>query len=218
MDCASNEAQFTLEALQAIIRTYTREAGVRNLEREIGGVCRKIATRLTETGVGNTQVDVKDIREFLGRPRFFGNDEIAARTAQPGVATGLAWTPVGGDVLFIEATGMPGSKGFTVTGSVGTVMQESAHAALSLVRSRAAQFEIPPDFFEKTDIHVHIPAGAQPKDGPSAGVTIVTALVSLLTGRLVHKYVGMTGEITLRGQVLPIGGLKRRFWLPTGLG
>jgi ATP-dependent Lon protease len=205
-----SEAQFTLEALQTIIRAYTREAGVRNLEREIGAVCRKIATRLTETGVGNTQVDVKDIREFLGRPRFFGNDEIAARTAQPGVATGLAWTPVGGDVLFIEATGMPGSKGFTVTGSVGTVMQESAHAAMSLVRSRAAQFKIPTDFFEKTDIHVHIPAGAQPKDGPSAGVTIVTALVSLLTGRLVHKNVGMTGEITLRGQVLPIGGLKEK--------
>jgi ATP-dependent Lon protease len=204
------EAQFTLEALQTVIRTYTREAGVRNLEREIGAVCRKIATRLTETGVGNTQVDVKDIREWLGRPRYFGNDEIAARTAQPGVATGLAWTPVGGDVLFIEATGMPGSKGFTVTGSVGTVMQESAHAALSLVRSRTAQFQIPTDFFEKTDIHIHIPAGAQPKDGPSAGVTIVTALVSLLTGRLVHKYVGMTGEITLRGQVLPIGGLKEK--------
>jgi ATP-dependent Lon protease len=204
------EAEFTLEALQSIIRAYTREAGVRNLEREIGSICRKIATHLTEDGQAKALVGPDEVREFLGRPRFFGNDEIAARTAQPGVATGLAWTPVGGDVLFIEATGMPGSKMFSVTGSVGTVMQESAHAALSLVRSRASQLNLPIDFFEKTDIHVHIPAGAQPKDGPSAGVTIVTALVSLLSGRSVHNDIGMTGEITLRGQVLPIGGVKEK--------
>lgn len=206
----SDEALFSTEALQTIIRSYTREAGVRNLEREIGSICRKIATRLSEKGTASARIDVPEVREFLGRPRFFGSEEVAARTTLPGVATGLAWTPVGGDVLFIEATGMPGSKGFVVTGSVGTVMQESARAALSLVRARADQLNISSDFFEKTDIHVHIPAGAQPKDGPSAGVTIVTALVSLLTGRLVRKDVGMTGEITLRGQVLPIGGVKEK--------
>ena len=206
----SEEGQFTLGALESIIRMYTREAGVRNLEREIGSVCRKIATKLTETNAGPAEISEKEVREFLGRPRYFGNDEIALRTSQPGVATGLAWTPVGGDILFIEATRMPGSKGFTVTGSIGTVMQESARAALSLVRSRAEQLGIPVDFFEKTDLHIHIPGGAQPKDGPSAGVTIVTALVSLLTGCPVRKEVGMTGEITLRGQVLPIGGVKEK--------
>ena len=205
-----DEAIFTTSALQAIIRLYTREAGVRNLEREVGTVCRKIATQITETGQSIHAVDELQIREHLGRPRYFGSDEIATRTSQAGVATGLAWTPVGGEVLFIEATRMPGSKGFIVTGSVGTVMQESARAALSLVRSRAEHYGIAPEFFETADIHVHIPAGAQPKDGPSAGVTIVTALVSLLTGRAVHKEVGMTGEITLRGQVLPIGGVKEK--------
>jgi ATP-dependent Lon protease len=204
------EARFSLEALQTIIRTYTREAGVRNLEREIGSVCRKIATRISEDGEKTPEIAEKLVREFLGRPRYFANEEIATRTSLPGVATGLAWTPVGGDILFIEATRMPGSKGFTVTGSVGTVMQESARAALSLVRSRAEQYGIPSGFFDKTDLHVHIPGGAQPKDGPSAGVTIVTALVSLMTGHAVHKEVGMTGEITLRGQVLPIGGVKEK--------
>jgi ATP-dependent Lon protease len=205
-----DEATFSTESLQTIIRTYTREAGVRNLEREIGSICRKITTRLTEKNDHTPEIDAKLAREFLGRPRFLGNDEIALRTSQPGVATGLAWTPVGGDILFIEATRMPGSKGFIVTGSVGNVMQESARAALSLVRTQCEKFGIPSDFFEKSDIHVHIPAGAQPKDGPSAGVTIVTALVSLLTNRPVHSYVGMTGEITLRGQVMPIGGLKEK--------
>jgi ATP-dependent Lon protease len=141
---------------------------------------------------------------------FLGNEEIAARTAIPGVATGLAWTPVGGEVLFIEATRMPGGKGFKVTGSIGNVMQESAQAALSYVRSRADHLGIDCDFFDKIDIHLHIPGGAQPKDGPSAGVTIATALVSLLTDRTVSPYIGMTGEITLRGQVLPIGGLKEK--------
>ena len=150
------------------------------------------------------------MREFLGRPRFFDTNEIAIRTSQPGVATGLAWTPVGGDVLFIEATRMPGSKGFIITGSVGNVMQESARAALSLVRSRAEHYSIPADFFEHADIHLHVPSGAQPKDGPSAGITMVTALVSLISNRPVRADVGMTGEITLRGQVLPIGGLKEK--------
>jgi ATP-dependent Lon protease len=141
---------------------------------------------------------------------FFGNEEIAIRTSIPGVATGLAYTPVGGDVLFIEATRMPGSKGFQITGSLGNVMQESAHAALSFVRSRAEPLKLDRDFFEKSDIHLHIPAGAQPKDGPSAGVTMATALVSLISGRPVKADVGMTGEITLRGQVLPVGGIKEK--------
>lgn len=204
------EARFTLDALQTIIRSYTREAGVRNLEREIGTVCRKIATIITETGTSLNDVDDKMVREQLGRPHHFGIDEVATRTSQPGVATGLAWTPVGGEVLFIEATRMPGAKGFVITGSIGNVMQESAQAALSLVRSRAEEYGISPDFFSKNDLHIHIPSGSQPKDGPSAGVTIVTALVSLLTNKPVHKEVGMTGEITLRGQVLPIGGVKEK--------
>jgi ATP-dependent Lon protease len=204
------EAVFSVDALQTIIRMYTREAGVRNLEREIGSVCRKIVTHLSESTEHSANVDTAAVHEYLGRPRFLDTNEIALRTSQPGVATGLAWTPVGGEVLFIEATRMPGSKGYIVTGSVGNVMQESARAALSLVRSRAEKYSIPADFFEKSDIHVHIPSGAQPKDGPSAGITIVTALVSLISNRPVRADVGMTGEITLRGQVMPIGGLKEK--------
>jgi ATP-dependent Lon protease len=204
------EINFNDEAIQTIIRMYTREAGVRNLEREVGAVCRKIATKITEKGDVDKQIAGEDIRQLLGRMRYQGPDEVALRTSQPGVATGLAWTPVGGDILFIEATRMPGSKGFLVTGSIGNVMQESARAALSYTRSRAESLGIDPDFFEKMDIHLHIPAGAQPKDGPSAGVTMTTALVSLLTNRAVHSNVGMTGEMTLRGQVLPIGGLKEK--------
>lgn len=198
------------EAIRSIIRLYTREAGVRNLEREIGAVCRKIATQITENSEVNHEIHSGDIRQLLGRMRFQGNEEVALRTSLPGVATGLAWTPVGGDVLFIEATRMPGSKGFLITGSLGNVMQESARAALSYVRSRAEQLSIDPNFFEKWDIHIHIPAGAQPKDGPSAGITMTTALVSLLTNRPVRSEVGMTGEMTLRGQILPIGGLKEK--------
>jgi ATP-dependent Lon protease len=150
------------------------------------------------------------VREVLGRPIFFGTEEIAERTSVPGVATGLAYTPVGGEVLFIEATGMPGGKGFQITGSLGNVMQESARAALSYVRSRASKIGLEESFFEKSDIHLHIPGGAQPKDGPSAGVAMATALVSLVSGRLVRPDVGMTGEITLRGQVLPVGGVKEK--------
>jgi ATP-dependent Lon protease len=206
----SEEIEFTPKALTTIIRHYTREAGVRNLEREIGSICRKVATKITEGKITRQVVDENTVREFLGRPKYLGTEEIQRRTEIPGVATGLAWTPVGGDVLFIEATIMPGSKGFITTGSVGKVMQESAQAALSYVRSRAAQLGIDPTIFEKSDIHLHIPAGAQPKDGPSAGVTMATALVSLLTGRLVRSDVGMTGEITLRGQVLPVGGIKEK--------
>jgi ATP-dependent Lon protease len=206
----TEEVQFTDEALLTVIRSYTREAGVRNLEREIGAVCRKVVTVIAEKKSQSVQVTPEKVIEYLGRPHFFGNEEIAIRTSIPGVATGLAYTPVGGDVLFIEATRMPGNKGFQITGSLGNVMQESAHAALSFVRSRAEPLKLDQNFFEKSDIHLHIPAGAQPKDGPSAGVTMATALVSLISGRPVRPDVGMTGEITLRGQVLPVGGIKEK--------
>jgi ATP-dependent Lon protease len=205
-----SEVEFTDQAISTIIRSYTRESGVRNLEREIGSICRKIATHITEGKTEKVHVDPETVREFLGRPKYYATEEIQRRTEVPGVATGLAWTPVGGEVLFIEATKMPGSKGFLTTGSVGKVMQESAQAALSYVRSRAEKLGIDQTIFEKSDIHLHIPAGAQPKDGPSAGVTMATALVSLLTGKLVRADVGMTGEITLRGQVLPVGGIKEK--------
>jgi ATP-dependent Lon protease len=204
------EIHFSEDALQKFIRSYTREAGVRNLEREIGSVCRKVVTHIAEGKATQVDVDAENLTEFLGRPKYFGNEEIAERTAVPGVATGLAWTPVGGDVLFIEATRMPGNKGFQITGSLGNVMQESARAALSYVRSRAAHLGLSEDFFDKSDIHLHVPAGAQPKDGPSAGVAMATSLVSLISGRPVRPDVGMTGEITLRGQVLPIGGVKEK--------
>lgn len=206
----SNEIDFTHPSLEKIIRNYTREAGVRSLEREIGSVCRKVVTHIAEGKSECVEVTPEKVREFLGRPHFFGTEEIAHRTSIPGVATGLAWTPVGGDVLFIEATRMPGGKGFQITGSIGNVMQESAQAALSYVRSRAESLGLDEDFFEKSDIHMHVPAGAQPKDGPSAGVTMATALVSLVCGCPVHSDVGMTGEITLRGQVLPVGGIKEK--------
>jgi ATP-dependent Lon protease len=204
------EIQFTREGLQTIIRSYTREAGVRNLERQIGSVCRKVVTHIAEGKTDKVDVTAEVVRQLLGRPTYFGNEEVEARTSIPGVATGLAYTPVGGDVLFIEATRMPGGKGFQVTGSLGNVMQESARAALSYVRSRTEQIGLDQSFFEKSDFHLHIPGGAQPKDGPSAGVTMATALVSLVSGRLVRPDVGMTGEITLRGQVLPVGGIKEK--------
>jgi ATP-dependent Lon protease len=204
------EVAFTRESLQTIIRSYTREAGVRNLEREIGAVNRKIVTRIAEGEKKKIKVTPELVREFLGRPQFFGNEEVAERTSIPGVATGLAYTPTGGDVLFIEATGMPGNKGFQLTGSLGDVMQESARAALSYVRSRAEELSLKPSFFSETDIHLHVPSGAQPKDGPSAGVTMATALVSLISKKPVRADVGMTGEITLRGQVLPVGGIKEK--------
>jgi ATP-dependent Lon protease len=204
------EVVFTRPALQKIIRSYTREAGVRNLEREIGAVNRKVVTRIAEGKKKKVKINPKLVRDFLGRPVFFGNEEVAERTALPGVATGLAYTPTGGDILFIEATGMPGSKGFQLTGSLGDVMQESARAALSYVRSRAEDYSLKPSFFDETDIHLHVPSGAQPKDGPSAGVTMATALVSLISKQPVSADVGMTGEITLRGQVLPVGGIKEK--------
>ncbi len=205
-----NEITFEPEAIHFIIRHYTREAGVRNLERQIGMVCRKIATRMSEKKAETYQVTPDLVRDLLGRPIFMETEEITRRTSIPGVATGLAWTPVGGDILFIEATQMPGGKGFKITGSIGNVMQESAQAALSYVRSRAVELGLPDTFFDTVDIHMHIPSGAQPKDGPSAGVTMVTALVSLISRRVVKAEVGMTGEITLRGQVLPVGGIKEK--------
>src|SRR5512136_1528892 len=204
------EVSLTREALKTIINLYTREAGVRNLERRIGAICRKIGTHIAEGKKQSARVTPKQVKEFLGHPVFMETEEIDTRTAIPGVVPGLAWTPFGGDILFIEATRMPGSKGFQITGSVGNVMQESAHAALSFVRSRAEPLKLDQGFFEKSDIHLHIPAGAQPKDGPSAGVTMATALVSLISGRPVKPDVGMTGEITLRGQVLPVGGIKEK--------
>ena len=204
------EISFSPEALREIIRSYTREAGVRNLEREIGAICRKVVTNIAENQDYVEKVTPEKVREYLGRPRIFGTEEITLRTRMPGVATGLAWTPTGGDVLFIEATQMPGSKGFQLTGSLGNVMKESARAALSYVRSQAARLDLDEDFYTGSDFHLHVPAGAQPKDGPSAGVTMATALVSLVSGRCVRPDVGMTGEITLRGQVLPVGGIKEK--------
>jgi len=204
-----DEMHFSDGAIQRIIREYTREAGVRNLERQVGRICRKVATSVAEEGKRPPRrVTARDVPRYLGPPRYF--QETALRTEIPGVATGLGWTPVGGDVMFFEATRMPGEKGFQITGQLGEVMKESAQAALSYVRAKASELNIPEDFFRHADIHLHVPAGAIPKDGPSAGVTIATALVSLLTGRKVRADVGMTGEITLRGQVLPVGGIKEK--------
>ncbi len=206
----TNEVAFSDRSIHSIIRFYTRESGVRNLEREIGSICRKVITHNVKSIRKIRSVTPAQIQEKLGQPKFRNTEEIIKRTSIPGVVTGLAWTPTGGEVLFIEATKMPGDKQFTITGSVGNVMQESAQAALSYVRSHAEELRIPPDFYEKTDIHLHIPAGAQPKDGPSAGITIVTALTSLLTNRPVKPGYGMTGEISLRGQILPVGGIKEK--------
>ena len=195
-------------ALVAIIEDYTREAGVRHLEREIGSVFRSIAVRIAEGGVECVAIDVQDLAASLGRKRY--EAEMAMGSDIPGVATGLAWTPVGGDILFIEASQAPGNGRLILTGQLGDVMKESAQAALSLVKGRAKTLGIAPEMFEKSDIHVHVPAGATPKDGPSAGVAMFVALTSLLTGRLVRSDVAMTGEISLRGLVMPIGGVKEK--------
>lgn len=204
------EITFSPEALETIIRHYTRESGVRSLERQIGSIARKFAVSISENEVFDPVLKKEDVIRLLGREKFSDLEEITRRTSIPGVATGLAWTPFGGEVLFIEANQMPGSKGFQVTGSVGGVMQESARAALSYIRAHAAQLGIASDFYDTIDIHLHVPAGAQRKDGPSAGITMITALVSLLTARPVKSNIGMTGEITLRGLVLPIGGVKEK--------
>jgi ATP-dependent Lon protease len=198
---------FEDEALMSIIQHYTREAGVRNLEREIGTAARKLATAVAEERDIPAVVGTTEIREYLGRPRYF-YEERAARTSQAGVSIGLGVTSVGGDIMFIEATRMPGKGSLTVTGQLGDVMKESASAALSFVRSRSKDLSLEPGFYADADIHLHVPAGAIPKDGPSAGVAMATALTSLLTGVPVREDVAMTGEITLRGQVLPVGGIK----------
>ncbi len=203
-----DDITFTNEAIQEIIRSYTREAGVRQLERELGAVCRSVATRIADGFTGTVAVNPESLAAYLGAQKFFS--EIALRTSLPGVATGLAWTQVGGEILFVEATKMPGDGRLILTGQLGDVMKESAQAALSLVKSRAESLGVDPEVFKKNDLHIHIPAGAIPKDGPSAGVTLFVALVSLLTARRVSKDVAMTGEISLRGLVLPVGGIKEK--------
>jgi ATP-dependent Lon protease len=202
------EINFTDDAIREIIRSYTREAGVRQLERELGAVCRSVATRVADGFKGTITVNQESLDAYLGPQKFF--NEIALRTSLPGVATGLAWTPFGGDILFVEATKMAGDGKLLLTGQLGDVMKESAQAALSLVKARAGTVGIDPDIFRKNDLHIHIPAGAIPKDGPSAGITLFVALVSLLTGQRISKDVAMTGEISLRGLVLPVGGIKEK--------
>ena len=208
---AEHGIEFSDESVRFLIRRYTREAGVRNLEREIGTICRKQARRIAEGQPGKMIVTPLLVEKDLGAPRFRPDTEIAERTHRPGVAVGLAWTPVGGDVLFIEAGRMPGgSKGLIMTGQLGPVMQESVQAALTWVRANATQYAIDPEIFKISDIHIHVPAGAIPKDGPSAGITMAAALLSMLTNRLLHSRLAMTGEITLTGQVLPVGGIKEK--------
>src|SRR2546422_1665751 len=204
------QIEFTEEGLKEIIHSFTREAGVRNLEREIGTITRKQARRLAEGNTEKMIVTPEVVREFLGVPKFRTEREIDERVKQPGVAVGLVWTPVGGDIVFIEASRMRGGKQFTTTGHLGEVMQESMTAALTWVRSNAEKYGIDPDFFRKQDIHIHVPSGAVPKDGPSAGAAMVTALVSLLSARPIKNRLAMTGEMTLSGIVLPIGGVKEK--------
>ncbi len=204
----TEEVSFTEDALRKLIREYTREAGVRNLEREIGAVLRKVAIRIAAHDVNSVEVTPEIVREYLGKPRF--HFEAATRPEIPGVATGLAWTPVGGDVLFIEATRSKGRGNLTITGQLGKVMEESVRIAYSYLSSHAQELGIPEERFENADFHIHVPEGAVPKDGPSAGITMTTALYSLLVGLPVRAEVAMTGEITLRGQVLPIGGIKMK--------
>jgi ATP-dependent Lon protease len=206
-----NAIRFTEEAIRHLIRRYTREAGVRSLEREIGSICRKRARRIAQGVDEGAEITPERVEEFLGAPRFRPDVEVADRTRRPGVAVGLAWTPVGGDVLFIEAGRMPGgSKGLIMTGQLGAVMQESVQAALTWVRANAVRYGIDPELFKSSDIHVHVPAGAIPKDGPSAGITMAAGLVSMLTERRIRPNLAMTGEITLTGQVLPVGGIKEK--------
>jgi ATP-dependent Lon protease len=204
------------EALREIIKCYTREAGVRNLEREIGKTIRYAAVRIAEGQSEAVLITPESLAAILGPPQF--ESELAMRMSVPGVATGLAWTPVGGDILFIEATRIPGNGRLILTGQLGEVMRESAQAALSIVKNRAESLGIEPGVFEKTDIHIHVPAGAIPKDGPSAGVAMFMALVSLMTDRSVREDTAMTGEISLRGLVLPVGGIKEKIIAAHGAG
>jgi len=212
-----SQMTFTEAGLRAVIRGYTREAGVRNLEREIGAICRKVARRRAEGDEEKVKVTPEFVHELLGAPKFM-DEEVKDRTRNPGVATGMAWTPVGGDVLFVEATRMAGNGSLTLTGQLGDVMKESARAALSWVRAHANEWRIDPDFFKNSELHVHVPSGAIPKDGPSAGVTMVTAMVSELTRRPVRADLSMTGEITLQGKVLPVGGIKEKVLAAKRLG
>ncbi|MBW2038484.1 MAG: endopeptidase La [Deltaproteobacteria bacterium] len=205
---SSELLEFEDEALLMIINSYTREAGVRNLEREIAAICRAVAKEVAEGKQGKVTVGPDMLHGFLGPVKFF--PEVAERTSDPGVATGLAWTPTGGDIIFVEATKMQGEKGLTLTGQLGEVMKESAQAALSYVRSKAKELGIEENFYQKHDIHIHVPAGGIPKDGPSAGIAMFIALTSLLTNKSVRSDVAMTGEITLRGMILPVGGIKEK--------
>jgi len=207
-----DEITFTPEGITRVIEAYTREAGVRGLERQIATICRKVARETSESHIDRVVVDVERANHYLGRPYF--EPEVAERTERPGVATGLVYTPAGGDIIFIEATAMP-ARGdrdghLILTGQLGEVMKESAQAALSYIRSDAAQLGIDERSLLGKEFHIHVPAGAIPKDGPSAGITMATALASLLTGRPVRKDLAMTGEITLRGSVLPIGGVREK--------
>jgi len=204
----ASQIKFQDKAIRKVISEYTREAGLRNLERELGTCCRKVARQIAEGKEEKMLITAENIPVFLGPRKFFS--EVAQRKDEVGVATGLAWTPVGGEILFVEATAMAGGKGLVLTGQLGDVMKESAQAALSFIRSHATELNIEPDFFQKLDVHVHVPEGATPKDGPSAGVTIATALVSLFTRRAVKHDQAMTGEITLQGRVLPVGGIKEK--------
>ena len=204
----SSAVEFAEDGIFGIIKSYTREAGVRNLEREIGSVIRKIARRHAEGRKRKVKVNAKNISNYLGPTKFYS--ELAAREGTIGVATGLAWTPVGGEILFVEATRMPGSKGLILTGSLGDVMKESAQAALSFLRSHAEDLKLDTLDTSKTDLHIHIPSGAIPKDGPSAGLALTSALYSLLSGKTIDPSIAMTGEITLTGRVLPVGGIKQK--------
>ena len=203
------QVKFTEDGIKALVRGYTREAGVRSLERQIAAVCRKATREFAEGRKSPMTINAKQVEKYLGSPRF-EYEEVAERTEQPGVVTGLVWTPVGGDVVFIEASQMTGGKGLQLTGQLGDVMKESAQTALSYVRAHAGALNIAPDFYEKSDLHIHVPAGAVPKDGPSAGVTMTSAIASLLSGRPIKPALAMTGEVTLSGKVLPVGGIKEK--------
>jgi ATP-dependent Lon protease len=203
------QLEFTEPAIRSVIRGYTREAGVRNLEREIGALCRKVARKRAEGDESKVVITLDLVVEMLGAPTFL-DEEIENRTKDPGVAVGLAWTPAGGEVLFVEASRMQGGGSLTLTGHLGDVMKESARTALSWFRANAKRYGVDPSFYKDAEIHLHVPSGAIPKDGPSAGVTMVTTLASELTGRSVRGDIAMTGEITLSGRVLPVGGIKEK--------
>jgi ATP-dependent Lon protease len=202
------QLSITEDAVRHVISGYTREAGLRNLERELGSVCRSVASEVAQGSEGPRQISAEDLHEILGPVRF--RAQASELISTPGVAAGLAWTQAGGDLLFVEATKMKGHRGLTLTGQLGDVMKESATAALSFIRSHSGDLDIGDDFYENQELHIHVPAGAIPKDGPSAGVTMLTALASLLTGKVIASDLAMTGEITLRGQVLPVGGIKEK--------